>query len=60
MDNWFCGYAVSTIWPVAALLGASLCSQGEETWCRTDVDAGCGIKIDDLALEVALITEAHA
>lgn len=60
MDKWFCGYALSTIWPFAALLGASLWSQGEETWCRTDVDAGHGIKIDDLAFEVALITAAHA
>jgi hypothetical protein len=59
MDKWFWAYASSTIWPFAVLLCVSLFSQGEDAWCRVDIDADRNVEEDDLAFYVAMITAAH-
>lgn len=59
MDTWILACALAMFTPFALLSGASSLPQGEETLCRVDVEAGRRVEIDDLALEIALITAAH-
>lgn len=59
MDTWILASALAMFAPFAPLSGASPLPQWDQTSRRVDVEAGRRVEIDDLALEIALITAAH-
>jgi hypothetical protein len=59
MDKWLWAYASTTIWPIAALLCASLFPQREVSWCWVDGEVSHNVEDNELAYYVAMITAAH-